>query len=176
MTTLSQLRRTALSHPGTAERSVRPGVIAFTVNGTAFATKDEDGGVLLRLPEAEATEVLSAQPGAQASGAEVRVPLADIDGQRLNHWVRRAWMAHAPASLAERALAAQRAVPGEVGDLPRGIGGPATRALVNAGITSLDRVAALTEAELKAMHGVGPKAVRVLGEALDASGSGFRRP
>jgi predicted flap endonuclease-1-like 5' DNA nuclease len=38
----------------------------------------------------------------------------------------------------------------------------------NAGITTLDQVAELSDAELGAMHGVGPKAVRVLREALDA--------
>lgn len=55
-------------------------------------------------------------------------------------------------------------------DLPPGIGRPATRALENAGITSLDQVAARTEADLLGLHGVGPKAVRILREALAQTG------
>lgn len=58
----------------------------------------------------------------------------------------------------------------DVGDLPRAIGRPATQALVSVGITDLDQVAELTEAELRNMHGVGPKAVRVLSDALHAAG------
>jgi predicted flap endonuclease-1-like 5' DNA nuclease len=50
--------------------------------------------------------------------------------------------------------------------LGKAIGGPATRALVGAGITTLAQVAAVTDAELLAMHGVGPRAVRILREAL----------
>jgi hypothetical protein len=37
---------------------------------------------------------------------------------------------------------------------------------VGAGITTLAQVAAVTDAELLAMHGVGPRAVRILREAL----------
>jgi Helix-hairpin-helix domain len=56
--------------------------------------------------------------------------------------------------------------------LPK-IGAPATRALRNAGITTLEQVAALTEAELAALHGVGPIGIDRLREALAESGSGF---
>ncbi|MFD4370363.1 DNA-binding protein [Streptomyces sp. NPDC058486] len=51
-------------------------------------------------------------------------------------------------------------------DFPRGVGAPATRALVAAGYTRLDQLADVPAAELAALHGVGPKALRVLGEAL----------
>ena len=57
---------------------------------------------------------------------------------------------------------------------PSGIGGPALRALQNAGVRSMDDLARWTEADLLALHGMGPKGVRVLGEALRASGRGFR--
>jgi predicted flap endonuclease-1-like 5' DNA nuclease len=50
--------------------------------------------------------------------------------------------------------------------LPAAIGRPATAALSAAGISSLDQVSAMTDAELLALHGVGPKAVRLLREAL----------
>jgi len=56
--------------------------------------------------------------------------------------------------------------------LPR-IGAPATRALRAEGLTTLERVATRTEAELIAMHGVGPVAIDRLREALAEQGSGF---
>jgi predicted flap endonuclease-1-like 5' DNA nuclease len=59
------------------------------------------------------------------------------------------------------------------GDLPA-IGRPATNALAAAGITTLAQVAELSEAELRALHGVGPKAVTILQEALAADGLAFR--
>ena len=55
-------------------------------------------------------------------------------------------------------------------DLPRGIGAPATRALVAAGYVRLDQLDGVPASELAALHGVGPKAVRLLREALDARG------
>ncbi|MFK3729074.1 DNA-binding protein [Streptomyces sp. NPDC088090] len=55
-------------------------------------------------------------------------------------------------------------------DFPRGVGAPATRALVAAGYSRLDRLADVPAAELAALHGVGPKALRVLGEALAEHG------
>ncbi|HET6763045.1 MAG TPA: hypothetical protein VFH27_05215 [Longimicrobiaceae bacterium] len=48
---------------------------------------------------------------------------------------------------------------------PAGLSGPALRALANAGITSRTQVAKLTDGELKAMHGMGPKAIRILRDA-----------
>lgn len=60
------------------------------------------------------------------------------------------------------------------GDLPPAIGRPATRALAGAGLSSLEDVARHTESELLAMHGVGPKAIRILGEALGDRGMAFR--
>ncbi|MFD3806753.1 hypothetical protein ACFWTC_24820 [Streptomyces sp. NPDC058619] len=175
MTTLAQLRRTALSLPDTGEHATSSGLVSFTVRDTWFAAADDAGRVRLRLPAAEGDEVLGAHPTADrltrgAAVIGVRVPLADIDGQRLNHWVRRAWLARAPKRLAARAEAGDAVAAGEVGDLPRAIGGPATRALAGVGITTLAQVAGLTGAELRAMHGVGPKAVRILTETLDAAG------
>lgn len=61
-----------------------------------------------------------------------------------------------------------------VGDLPDAIGKTAARALATQGITTLAQVATRTEAELLALHGVGPKAVRLLREALAATGRALR--
>ncbi|MEV6070359.1 DNA-binding protein [Nocardia sp. NPDC052001] len=54
--------------------------------------------------------------------------------------------------------------------LPRGIGAPATRALTAAGYRRLEQLAGVSEAELLALHGVGPKAIRLLGAALAEQG------
>ncbi len=58
-----------------------------------------------------------------------------------------------------------RDVPARIGDLPP-IGRPANSALLAAGITTLAQVATRRRADLLAMHGVGPKAVRILTETL----------
>lgn len=60
-------------------------------------------------------------------------------------------------------------------DLP-GIAAPARRALAASGIYRLEQVAALTEADLLALHGMGPQAVRILREALAARGLSFAGP
>lgn len=61
-----------------------------------------------------------------------------------------------------------------VGDLPDAIGRTAARELSHHGITSLRAVATHTRAELLAIHGVGPKAVAILEEALAARELRFR--
>lgn len=61
-----------------------------------------------------------------------------------------------------------------VGDLPNEIGKTAARELSLNGITSLEQVASRSTKELLAIHGVGPKAIRILGEALAARGLGYR--
>ncbi|MFJ6674887.1 hypothetical protein ACIQMJ_27620 [Actinosynnema sp. NPDC091369] len=162
MTTFDQLQKTALSLPEVAAHDG-----AFTVRGERFASADEHDRVHLHLPAAEVDAVLAAHPTAERLTGGVRVPLGDVDGQRLDHWVRRAWLSRVPQDLAARTVAAETAEPGEVGDLPQGIGRPATRALTALGVTTLAQVAELSDAELLAVHGVGPKAVRVLREALD---------
>ena len=54
--------------------------------------------------------------------------------------------------------------------LPRSIGGPATRALTAAGYTELGQLAGVPAAHLAKLHGVGPKALRLLQEALQERG------
>lgn len=179
MTTPAQLRKTALSHPETAEQERHSGLVAFTVRNRLFAAAGKDNHVQLHLPSGDVDRVLAQHPTAErltrgTTQIGVRIPLEDINGQQLNHWVRRAWLSRAPQQLAAQAMAADTASAGAVGDLPKAIGRPATQALVSVGITNLDQVGELTEAELRNMHGVGPKAVRVLTEALHASGREFQ--
>ena len=54
--------------------------------------------------------------------------------------------------------------------LPRSIGAPATRALTAAGYTELSQLSSVPAAELAKLHGVGPKALRLLQEALQERG------
>jgi ERCC4-type nuclease len=52
-------------------------------------------------------------------------------------------------------------------NLPESIGKPAIRALLAVNIISLEQVSKLSDAELLSLHGVGPKAVRILREAAE---------
>lgn len=52
--------------------------------------------------------------------------------------------------------------------LPPGIGRPATGALAEVGIATLAQVARRSRAELAALHGMGPKALGILDEAIAA--------
>lgn len=167
MTTSAQLRKAALSNPEVVE-GVADGAPVFAVGGKEFASLDSDTHARLWLPTAEAGDMVSQHATAERVGDFVRLPIKDINGQALNYWVRRAWLSCAPPELAARASAADKAGAGEVGDLPKAIGRPATQALANAGITTLEQVAELSDSELNALHGVGPKAVRIIREALEA--------
>ena len=61
-------------------------------------------------------------------------------------------------------------------DLPAGLAKPAQRALANAGYLRLKDLSKLTEAEAKQLHGMGPKALNLLREALRAKGLSFANP
>lgn len=60
--------------------------------------------------------------------------------------------------------------------LPGGLASPARRALDAAGINHLEDLAALTEAELGALHGIGPKALDLLRSEMKQHGLAFARP
>jgi predicted flap endonuclease-1-like 5' DNA nuclease len=57
---------------------------------------------------------------------------------------------------------------------PRTMGTVAPRALAAHGITRYEQLTEMTEKDLLALHGVGPKAIRILGEELGARGLSFR--
>jgi len=58
-------------------------------------------------------------------------------------------------------------------DFPN-IGSPATRALAIEGYTTLKQLTKVSEAELAQLHGVGPKAVRILKDTLKEKGLSFK--
>jgi hypothetical protein len=160
MTTLAQLRKAALALPEVSESAG-----SFTVRGRTFASVTETGMVHLHLSD---DDVVSDFPTGERLARFFRVPLADVNGQQLNWLVRRAWYHRAPKPLATALAAADAGTAPAGSDLPKAIGRPATQALLGAGLTTLDQIATRTRAELLAMHGVGPKAVRILQEALEA--------
>lgn len=57
---------------------------------------------------------------------------------------------------------------------PPEVSGPALRALHHAGVRTVADLASWTEADLAELHGMGPKAVAVPGDALAATGQRFR--
>jgi hypothetical protein len=178
MTTLSQLRKAALGLPE-VEEGTHFGMVAFSVRGKGFVSVTKDGQVQLTLPGREIEAAESAHP----SGERIvrgdmpigfRVPLAGINGKDLNALVRAAWFARAPKKLAAELAAADAGTRPSGCDLPPSIGRPATNALLGAGLSTLQQVSERTEKELLALHGVGPKAVRILSEALAGKGLSFR--
>ena len=65
------------------------------------------------------------------------------------------------------------AMPKSEPDWPAGVAAPARRALAAAGYSRLEQLAELTEAELRQLHGMGPKAIEQLRLALAARGLTF---
>jgi hypothetical protein len=58
-------------------------------------------------------------------------------------------------------------------DLPSGLSQPPLQALHAAGYTRLDQLATVTESDVLALHGMGPKGIRIIREALNARGKTF---
>lgn len=179
MTTTAQLRKAALALPET-EEGTHFGKVSFSVRGKGFASVTEDGHVQLHLSDSDAEQALSRHPSGErlvrmGTPFGVRIPLDDVNGKDLNELVEQAWASRAPERLVSARRQAKTAEPPAGPDaLPRAIGRPATRALLVEGISSLGAVAACTRGELLALHGVGPKAVRILDEALTERGLSFR--
>ena len=57
--------------------------------------------------------------------------------------------------------------------LPSNLAQPAQRALANAGYTRLDQLTTVSEAEIARLHGIGPKALGQLRQALAERGLAF---
>jgi predicted flap endonuclease-1-like 5' DNA nuclease len=76
-----------------------------------------------------------------------------------------------------RAMAEERmkavVEPSEPSDLPN-IGRPATRALAQIGVRNVEQLAAYTEEDILALHGVGPRAIRVLRPVMEERGIRFQ--
>lgn len=60
----------------------------------------------------------------------------------------------------------------QVGDLPK-LAAPAQRALQGVGVTTLEQLTKISEAELMQLHGMGPNALGKLRQALAEKGLSF---
>lgn len=58
-------------------------------------------------------------------------------------------------------------------DLPSELSQPAQRALAGAGYWRLEQLTRVSEAEIKKLHGMGPKGIDQLRRALNAKGLSF---
>ncbi len=58
-------------------------------------------------------------------------------------------------------------------DLPAGLSAPARRAFPGAGYVRLEQLSRVSEAEIKRLHGMGPKGNQLLRQALEAKGLSF---
>ncbi len=59
-------------------------------------------------------------------------------------------------------------------DFPIGLSAPARRALSQAGVQRLDQLTQIGEAEIKKLHGMGPRGIKVLRDALASRGLSFK--
>ena len=171
MTTAAQLRKAALSQREVeqVERAGDGVRRAWTVGGRQFAALDSDGRAHLRLGGESAARMADELDAVEVVDLGVLLELGGITGMALNHWVHEAWKHVAPGRLAAAASAASRAASEQQDDLGA-IGAPARRALHGHGIADLDTLASRSREEVAALHGIGPKAVRLLAAALAERG------
>ncbi len=167
MTSLAHFR-TAARRLAEVEQSTHSEVESWSVAGRVFATITKDhAAVQVRLPPDDAHQVLADIPGSSllTRGEKVlgvTIPWDAMNGMQANAVIGRSWAYRAP----QRLTNAPRRASTPVTDLPRNIGRPAMSALNGAGIVTLAELAERTSAEITALHGIGPKAVRLLTEAL----------
>lgn len=55
------------------------------------------------------------------------------------------------------------------------IGNPALRALSNLGVKYLEDLTKYSEEEISSLHGIGPKAIRILKEELEKNNISFKK-
>lgn len=57
---------------------------------------------------------------------------------------------------------------------PNGVAQPAVRALASIGVTKVEQLSKHRESDLAALHGMGPKALGILKDALKSKGRSFK--
>ncbi len=165
------------------ELSARPGVTPPTgsrafggsgmkVDGSVFAMVDVWERFVVKLPAERVIALVADGVGR---------PFDNGKGRVMRQWL----VVDDPArerELTEEALAfvGGRQVEGQrddAPDIPPAAGNVVRRALeAEAGVTRLTQLTAWSERELLAIHGVGPKGVRILKEALAERGLALRSP
>lgn len=64
----------------------------------------------------------------------------------------------------------------ETSDLPSSLSNPSLNAMALVGITRLEQLSQITEKDLLALHGVGPKTIRILAPVMAERGISFAPP
>lgn len=121
----------------------------------------------IKLKGVQPTQRLEAA-GAWNAMVTHRVRLGDpkqVDQEVLT-WLKQAYNA-------AKGQSSMKTKPPQASDLPSELAQPAQRALAAAGIRRLGQLTKLTEAEVKQLHGLGPKALAQLNRALRAKGLMF---
>lgn len=59
-------------------------------------------------------------------------------------------------------------------DFPKGVAAPSARALIAAGYTQLAQLNGIPASKLRELHGMGPKALAAIQEALEKRGMSLR--
>ncbi|KQS98608.1 hypothetical protein [Cellulomonas sp. Leaf395] len=164
MIEVDHVRRWALALPETAEKP-HVHLVGFRVADVGFAAVDERRGVtLLNVdPSLERSEAGIGPLTRGSTPIGVEVDCAVADPALVERLVAEAWRFRAPAVVAD-AHPYVGAPSG--GALPKAIGIAATRALRHAGFATWDAVRAADLDALLDLHGVGPRAVRILRERL----------
>ena len=161
--TATQFRRIALGFAGAVE-SAHMRHPDFRVGGKIFATlgypTKAHGAIMLTAREQ--ARLIRMDPAAYAAaagkwgaGGATVVTLKAADAKTVAAAMKNAWQQRAPKRPPERTHPNSAA-------FPDGLSGPALRALANAGIRSMKDLAKWSEKDLAALHGMGPKAIRML--------------
>ncbi len=113
---------------------------------------------------------------AVAAGASVSRPLqggqnGDLRTGKVNDPFGHRWMILTRHQNRDRGMKAAKNPQGH--DLPSGLSQPARRALASAGIENLEQVASFSKTQIKQLHGIGPKALEQLQQALRARDLSF---
>lgn len=185
MTTDDDVRQLATALPAVTEKPAY-GTPAFYVSQKIFARIHDQPGVLVcwRASIEAREELLHALPEKffttdhYKGHATVLVRMDRLDREELRELLVEAWAARAPRRLLavheSQLFPDQSESTSEASDFPRTMGKVAPRELAAHGITRIAQLPSWTERELLAVHGVGPKAIRILREELEARGLGFR--
>jgi hypothetical protein len=189
--TQDDVRRIALSFPATTEGTDG---FAFSVDGKAFvwAWQERIDPKRARVPsrdviavrvgnEFEKESMIEMDPAVFFTEAHydgypaILVRLGAIDLDLLEVALSDGWRCRASKRLLAAYPGRRPGGPLDQTDpLPPTIGGPAMRALTAAGVADVGQLTAFSEAEVGALHGVGPRVVAELRSALSARGLSFR--
>lgn len=83
------------------------------------------------------------------------------------------WMTGMITEFLNASMPSEKTTTQQEHDFPKSIGNPATNALLHAGYTRLEQLTKVTENDILNLHGVGPRAIKILREILAEKGRSF---